>query len=286
MEKAGVMIVEDEAVTAMEIKEILEESGYNVLTVTDSGENAIRDAISVQPDIIIMDIMLKGRIDGIEAARKIREFMDIPVIFLTAIESMDNIRIKNTMGSVYLTKPLSIPELLNNIQLSLIRQQDNKKIFQKEKKRNHMDIQAFLSSIVPNLSSNLAITDRGVFLARFHHKFEKQMKNKFLHETGRYQKNLMQELSINEKMLIFLAWIRKYFSNLGFEVSIHTDEDQWTITLTECSWCERNYENIFYCLICQAILKQTFSWSDLPGRLENISDMKLDKVSCKYKIKI
>lgn len=72
MDKAGVLIVEDEAITAMEISNVVESSGYEVLSVVHSGEEAVKKAITLQPDLILMDIILQGKMDGVDAARKIK----------------------------------------------------------------------------------------------------------------------------------------------------------------------------------------------------------------------
>ena len=70
----------------MKIQRILESSGYDVLSVVHTGEDAIKEAIKSQPDLILMDIILNGKMDGVEAAQKIKEFMDVPVLYLTALE--------------------------------------------------------------------------------------------------------------------------------------------------------------------------------------------------------
>lgn len=82
MSKAGVMIVEDEAITALEIRSVIESADYEVLSVVYSGEDAIKEALTLKPDLILMDIILKGEIDGVDAARKIKEFLDIPVLYI------------------------------------------------------------------------------------------------------------------------------------------------------------------------------------------------------------
>ena len=146
------------------------------------------------------------------------------------------------------------------------------------------DVQVFLQSMIPQLSYNLTIDKRGTFLGTFHKKFEKYMKPRFLMETGRYDKGLFDKLPESGKLQIYLSWINNFFLNLGFEVDIFQQDEEWIVTLRDCTWCERNYENIFYCLICQAILKQTFSWTNIRGNIESLSDASLSKSLCRYKI--
>jgi CheY-like chemotaxis protein len=82
--KMRVLIVEDEAIIALDLKYRLRRLGYEVVGCTDTGEDAIRYARAMQPDLVLMDIQLKGPIDGIQAACQIRENIDIPVIFTSA----------------------------------------------------------------------------------------------------------------------------------------------------------------------------------------------------------
>jgi CheY-like chemotaxis protein len=82
--KIRVLIVEDEAIIAMDLKYRLRRMGYEVVACADTGEDAIRYARNTHPNLVLMDIQLKGPIDGIQAACQIREDIDIPVIFTTA----------------------------------------------------------------------------------------------------------------------------------------------------------------------------------------------------------
>lgn len=79
-----ILVVEDEALIAMDIKEKLIDMGYDVLKITDNGADAIKFAEELKPDIILMDIVIKGNMDGIEAAEIIWEKFNIPSLFLTA----------------------------------------------------------------------------------------------------------------------------------------------------------------------------------------------------------
>jgi CheY-like chemotaxis protein len=82
--KMRVLIVEDEAIIALDLKYRLRRMGYEVVACADTGEDAVRYAHDMQPDLVLMDIQLKGPIDGIQAACQIHEDIDIPVIFTTA----------------------------------------------------------------------------------------------------------------------------------------------------------------------------------------------------------
>ena len=84
MSPARIMIVEDERITAEDIQDILTILGYTVTAAVSSGAEAIRDADRTRPDLVLMDVHIKGDMDGIDAAREIRERFDIPVVYLTA----------------------------------------------------------------------------------------------------------------------------------------------------------------------------------------------------------
>jgi CheY-like chemotaxis protein len=84
MSKANILIVEDEQIIALDIQNSLEDSGYVVVGRADRGDDAIKKTGELQPDLILMDINIKGEMDGIEAAERIRTQFNLPVIFLTA----------------------------------------------------------------------------------------------------------------------------------------------------------------------------------------------------------
>jgi len=84
MTKPRILIVEDEAITALDEKETLEGFGYEVISIVDTGEDAISKARELKPDLVLMDITLKSDMTGTEAAWTIRDQLDVPVIFVTA----------------------------------------------------------------------------------------------------------------------------------------------------------------------------------------------------------
>ncbi len=115
-----VLIVEDEMIIAKNMQNRLEGLGYRVPSIANSGDEAIRMAESAQPDLILMDIKLKGTVDGIQAAEKIRNRLDIPVVFLTAYSDGAMLeRAKATEPYGYLIKPFNVRELNSTIQVAL-----------------------------------------------------------------------------------------------------------------------------------------------------------------------
>jgi len=84
MESTQILVVEDESIVAKDLARRLQDRGYAVPVVVSSGADAIQKAAETRPGLILMDIHLRGEIDGVEAAAQIRARFDIPVIYLTA----------------------------------------------------------------------------------------------------------------------------------------------------------------------------------------------------------
>lgn len=115
-----IFIVEDEVVIAMEIESVLQQLGYQVAGSAMSGEDAIVQAAETRPDLILMDIRLKGELDGITAADRIYRFYKIPVIFLTAHsdeKTLEKAIAVHPFG--YLIKPFRKNELYTAIEIAL-----------------------------------------------------------------------------------------------------------------------------------------------------------------------
>lgn len=115
-----ILVVEDEAIVAADLEDRLTRMGYDVVGTAESGEEAIQKTRDLKPDLVFMDIMLKGAMDGIEAAAVMREEQSVPVIFLTA-NSNDAIinRAKVSEPFAYLLKPFEERHLKINVEMSL-----------------------------------------------------------------------------------------------------------------------------------------------------------------------
>ncbi|MBT4087305.1 MAG: response regulator [Deltaproteobacteria bacterium] len=120
MEKASILIVEDEAIIAMELESQLQSLGYEVTSIVNTGEKAIENAEADKPDLMLMDIRIKGEMDGIEAAEVIRNRFGIPVIFSTAYLDEERIeRAKITMPFGYVLKPIQERDLRVTLEMAL-----------------------------------------------------------------------------------------------------------------------------------------------------------------------
>ena len=119
-----VFIVEDEVLVARDIKSRLEKLGYQVIGTAARGDDAVSRVLSERPDLILMDINLKGDMDGIEAADRIRAEADLPIIFCTAYSNDETLaRAKVTVPYGYVLKPFDNRELEITIEIALHKHQ-------------------------------------------------------------------------------------------------------------------------------------------------------------------
>jgi CheY-like chemotaxis protein len=122
MTHARILIVEDEKITAMEMSEHLQSHGYQPLGPCTSGEEAVTSALALRPDVILMDIALKGSMDGVQAAEAIRSACPCPVIYVTAHADQVTLdRAKDTEPAGYIRKPINERELYAAIEIALYR---------------------------------------------------------------------------------------------------------------------------------------------------------------------
>jgi PAS domain S-box-containing protein len=132
MEKANIMVVEDEGLVAMELKEELEKMGYRVSHTVDSGEEAIRNLLTAKPDLILMDIKLKGEIDGVQTAQRIFSEFQIPIIYLTAYSDEKILsRARESEPYGFLVKPFSGRTLYTTIEMALAKAEKERYVRQR-----------------------------------------------------------------------------------------------------------------------------------------------------------
>ncbi len=116
-ENMRVLVVEDDAIIGMDIEHRVKKLGYEVCGVADSAEEALDIASRTHPDIALMDIRLRGEVDGIEAAGMLRDQFSVPVIFITAYSDMKMRSRALDMDPLgYIIKPLREVELKNTLE--------------------------------------------------------------------------------------------------------------------------------------------------------------------------
>jgi len=135
MAQKRILIVEDESIIALELKTYLADLGYNVVDLAASGEQAIEAAGRYRPDLVLMDIILRGKMDGIEAAGQIRSRYGLPVIFLTAHtddQTLQRAKVTDPFG--YLIKPFQMRDLNIAIEMGLYKHEMEQKLRQSEER--------------------------------------------------------------------------------------------------------------------------------------------------------
>ena len=129
----NILVVEDESIVAKDIQVCLRKLGYNVIGICSTGEDAVEKALDERPDLIMMDIMLKGEMSGIQAAAAIRKDHDIPVIFLTAYTDRDTVdKAKETEPYGYIIKPFKEIDIQTAIEIALYKH-SKEKVVKKER---------------------------------------------------------------------------------------------------------------------------------------------------------
>lgn len=128
MAKANILIVEDDFVIAKVLAESLQELGYQVAGIVSTGEEAVERAAKVHPDLVLMDIRLKGEMDGIEAGEQISGDLHIPIVYLTAYSDERTVeRAKITEPYGYLIKPFTDTELKTTLEMAIYKHRREKR---------------------------------------------------------------------------------------------------------------------------------------------------------------
>ena len=152
-----ILVVEDESIVALEIQNRLEDLGYTVIDIVDTGEQAIKKAAETKPDLILMDIYLKGNMDGIKAAQYIQQNQHIPIIYLTAYADNETLkRARITTPYAYIVKPFEERELQSNIEIALYKHQTERKL---QDTKNHLEnIVEHITEIIFTINQEHKIT--------------------------------------------------------------------------------------------------------------------------------
>lgn len=131
-----ILVVEDQRLIAADLQSTLEKLGYVVVGSVARGEDAVQSAADLVPDLILMDIRLRGEMDGIQAAAEIRKRLDVPLVFLTAYVDEDTIsRARETSPSGYLVKPFNERELRATIEMALSKYETDRMLVEERASR-------------------------------------------------------------------------------------------------------------------------------------------------------
>ncbi len=133
MAKTNVLVVEDESIVSKDIQHSLKKLGYNVVGSSATGEKAIELALELKPNIVLMDIMLKGELTGIQAAAQIKAKLNIPVVYLTAYAdeaTLEKAKVTEPYG--YIIKPFKEIDIHTSIEMAIYKHSKEREV-QKER---------------------------------------------------------------------------------------------------------------------------------------------------------
>jgi DNA-binding LytR/AlgR family response regulator len=180
MERLNIFIVEDESIVAKDIQNSLTKLGYNVVGTANNGKDAIEKIVELSPDLVLMDIMIKGNMTGIEVSERIKEHMNVPVIFLTAYADEGTLaRAKITEPYGYILKPFKEIDLHSTIEMAVYKHQKDAALL---KERD------FLYSLVENKDER----NKNMLFVKSRHKIIKLLMNEIC-----YIEALKDYVSIN-----------------------------------------------------------------------------------------
>ena len=152
MNKRQILVVEDERLVAKHIENMVRGLGYDVAGVAATGEDAVRIALGTMPDLVLMDIMLRGDMDGIAASEQIWDKAAIPVVYLTAYAdeaTLERAKVTDPFG--YLLKPFEERELFTAIEMALYKHKTDRELKERER---------WLSTILTSIGDGVISTDR------------------------------------------------------------------------------------------------------------------------------
>ncbi len=257
---ARILVVEDEAIVAMGIKHKLETMGHEVVDTVSTGKDAIRASKIHEPDLVLMDIVLKGEMDGIEAARKIRDRFNIPIIYLTAYADEEMLtRAKVTEPYGYIVKPFKSSELNANIEMAIYRHRAAMREKELMKKQIISDFYNFIINAMPSAEADEDAI-RKLLSAIFRERITEELAPGF--------KAHMEEYSDEDSLEAYLTWVADIFENFTVRVGFLEDDKNVYVEFENCPWFEDARKNPGFCLNCEGILRLSFGWSKLPGNFE------------------
>jgi two-component system, response regulator PdtaR len=278
MASERIMIVEDESIVAMGIKHKLEDLGYEVVGIVATGEGAVQTALKTEPDLILMDIVLKGDMDGIEAAQQIHRRLDTPIIYITAYsdeEVLERARITEPYG--YILKPFKKSEINANIQMAIYKHQCDKKKSENIKKRVLADFYDFILTAMPTCSTDSDMEMRQLLLKVFAERLDDDLYPKFVEELN------PEDIEDSDELFeSYVKWLSNIFSDFGIKTIITPKDDRYYLEFLNCPWPEDAKKKPIFCINCQAMINRSYNWTGLTGNIERRSTIVDGSDSCTF----
>ena len=177
-----VLIVEDERLVAQHIAQLLKSDGYEICAIASDGATALKKIAEFYPDLILLDIRIKGEIDGIEVAERIKSLYSIPIVYLTAFSDGETLeRAQKTNPQGYVIKPFRREQLLSTVAIAIANHQQREKSAATSlpMATNHYRLQPTLDYIQNHLDQGITVEflagAMGMSTAYFCRFFQKEM---------------------------------------------------------------------------------------------------------------
>jgi CheY-like chemotaxis protein len=262
-----IMVVEDESILAMLIKRKLQNWGYEVVDWVDTGEAAVKNAKEILPDLILMDIVLKGDMDGIEAAQQIRKDVDVPIIYLTAYSNDEVLkRAQETEPYGYILKPFRESEVNANIKMALYKYNSEKKKREEIKKRVLTDFYDLVQKSMSDYADYSKEEIKETLLDIFTKRIERELPDFYDYMD---KKGLDIEKDKPETIFdAYLHWLSNLLIDFGIRSKSNYDENGYRIEFLNCPWKEEAEKKPIFCLNCQAIINHSLNWTNIEGKMD------------------
>jgi len=203
MSRTKVVIVEDEALIALDLEMIMESMDFNVVGISDNGDEALDIIASRDPDLILLDVNIKGQLDGIQLAEIIRTKTKKPFLYVTSYADKETLdRAKHTLPYGYILKPFSEAELKATIEIALFR-------FANDKERTSPELETINHAI----HSDLTLKEFEVLLDIYNGLANQQIASKqfvSVNTIKTHVKNLYSKIDVHSR-----AELVKWLSKLG-----------------------------------------------------------------------
>ncbi len=267
--KTRIMIVEDESITALYLKEMLVRKDYDVVSTEPSAEEAIIRAGELHPDIILMDIFLQGKMNGIEASKYIYSQFNIPIIFLTSY-SQDSLveSATETQPFCYLVKPFNEAELYANIEIALLKHSSATYLKELNATRDK-----FFSVIAHDLRNPLAALFQTTDILKGRYlNFSQQELGFFLEEINRTAHTLYK-LTDN-----LLEWAKLQNNQVDFrplKIKLYTLVD-YTISIVQSSASHKNIT------LRNAVVQNQLVWADMDMMVSVLTNLLSNAIKFSY----
>jgi CheY-like chemotaxis protein/DNA-binding PadR family transcriptional regulator len=208
-----ILVVEDEAIILLQLEEILNSTGYTVAGLAASGEDAIEKARRLKPDLVLMDIVMPGRLNGIEAAKIITGELDIPVVFVTSYADDTIIeKAKSVKPYGYIVKPFNELVLKATIEVALFRKTSEQKERDMKKpdgkmagESDYLDLPETKTVLLKDIFSDIILflytendTKEPVFKFAIEEGIKKGGRNFFSYSRSTVQKHFLKEIQKRE----------------------------------------------------------------------------------------